>query len=300
MKSLGSRLFVGLQYLLPKRLISRLIHRLTRIRWPWFKNAFIRVFCRLYDVDMSEAQQSDATAFESFNAFFTRELRAGVRPIAPEEDVIACPVDGTVSQAGEIDGDTLIQAKGRHYTLQALLGDESAANSYRGGSFATIYLAPYNYHRIHMPVTGTLTRMHYLPGQLFSVNEATVDRVDRLFARNERVVSEFATAIGPMAMVLVGALNVGSIETVWAGEVTPGAPRLNTSINYRHDGEDSVSILRGDEMGRFNMGSTVIVLLPPDNAQLDASLTPGRAVKLGQAIGQTMGGTTTGGAAVAT
>jgi phosphatidylserine decarboxylase len=283
---LKDRLFVALQYVLPQHGLSRLIHRATRVRATWFKDAFIRVFVRLFDVDLAESNGRAPGDFESFNAFFTRSLVAGARPMPDDPAAIASPVDGTVSQAGAVAQGTLLQAKGFRYGLADLLGDPpdgaGAAAALAEGVFATIYLAPYNYHRIHMPVTGTLRAMRYVPGRLFSVNGATVAAVPRLFARNERVVCLFDTTAGPLAMVLVGALNVGSIETVWAGEVAPARVRAPREWHY---GEDAVTLERGAEMGRFNMGSTVILVAPGARTSLDADLQPGRTLRVGEGIG---------------
>lgn len=282
MSPVGEKAFAGMQYLLPKRMISRLFHRLTRIRAPWFKNIFIRVFCRLFDVDMSDAENSNATSYQTFNTFFTRALRPETRPMADDASRVVCPVDGTVSQAGRIEGEALFQAKGKHYTLQALLGEASDTEPFRDGDFATIYLAPYDYHRIHMPVSGRLRSMRYVPGQLFSVNQATARQVDNLFARNERVVCQFETDFGPLALIMVGALIVGSMETTWAGEVAPRKPRQPTTFRYD---DATPSIARGDEMGRFNMGSTVILLTPPGRVAFDPTLSAGATVRLRQTIG---------------
>ncbi|MGB5542895.1 MAG: archaetidylserine decarboxylase [Gammaproteobacteria bacterium] len=277
------RLFILLQYLLPQHGLSRLIHYATRLRTRWFKNLIIRVFVRGFRVDMSDAQETDATAYPSFNAFFTRALKPDARPLPASSALIVSPVDGTISQSGlTLDG-RVFQAKDREYSLEDLLGLPELAKALTGGAFSTIYLAPYNYHRIHMPIDGQLRRMIYLPGRLFSVNAATVRSVPRLFARNERVVCEFETSAGVMALILVGALNVGSIETVWAGEVAPGRPRRLTSVDYPRGG---VTLARGEEMGRFNMGSTVIAAFAPGRVTLDGELGPGTTVIMGQAIGQ--------------
>jgi phosphatidylserine decarboxylase len=280
------RLFVALQYVLPQHGLSRLIHRATRVRTTWFKDAFIRVFLRLFDVDLSDADGRPPDDFETFNAFFTRSLVDGARPLPDDPAAIASPVDGTVSQAGTVAHGTLFQAKGFRYGLADLLGDPpdgaGAAAALADSVFATIYLAPYDYHRIHMPVAGTLRAMRYVPGRLFSVNGATVAAVPRLFARNERVVCLFDTPTGPLAMVLVGALNVGSIETVWAGEVAPA--RVRAPREWRYE-EDAVTLARGAEMGRFNMGSTVILVGPGAHSSLDPALQPGQILRVGEAIG---------------
>ncbi len=279
------RLFVWMQYLLPQHIISRIIHRAARIRASWFKNTLIRTFIRAFRVDMSEAVETRIEAFEHFNAFFTRALSPGSRPLPEAPAEIACPVDGTVSMAGVIRQSELIQAKDRSYRLVDLLGDEGLALEFDGGAFATLYLAPYNYHRIHMPLDGRLTEMRYIPGRLFSVNAATVRSVPRLFARNERVVCRFESPAGTILMVLVGALNVGSIETVWAGEVAPGRPRHTRTESYSGD----ITLRRGDEMGRFNMGSTVILIFSPGRARLADAIVPGAQVRVGATIGEVAG-----------
>ncbi len=281
MNKAGAAVFVLLQYLLPKRLISGIVFRLTRVRLHWFKNLCIRVFCHLYPVRMDEALNPNIKDYASFNEFFTRELRPGVRSLGGPAARIVCPADGTVSQAGQIDGHQVLQAKGRLYSLAALLGDAELAEAFHGGCFATIYLAPFNYHRVHMPIDGTLLPMRYLPGTLFSVNSATVSGVDSLFARNKRIVCEFATAVGRMVQILVGAFNVGSMATVWAGDVTL---RQVHDIEYRRYDDEQIRLERGDEMGRFNMGSTVIVLFGPDAVSLDPAMVSGQAVELGQTL----------------
>lgn len=271
------------QYLMPGHLISRLIHAFTRIRHPGIKNRFTAWFVKQFKVNMDEAAESDPLAYEHFNAFFTRELKKGARPIVGGADQLACPVDGAVSQAGEIVDDRIFQAKGHDYSLQQLLGGSAKrAAPFIGGSFATIYLSPRDYHRIHMPIDGRLQEMVHVPGRLFSVSPATTRVIPGLFARNERVVSIFDTAAGPMAMVKVGAVNVGSIETVWAGEVTPPAGRVVRARRY--EGDDAITLKKGEEMGRFNMGSTVILLFGPDAVDWAGDIQPGRAVRLGQAL----------------
>jgi phosphatidylserine decarboxylase len=277
---IGGRLFVWLQYVLPQHALSRLVLAATRVRVPWFKNLLTRGFLRLFSVDMSEATETDPYRYGSFNEFFTRALRAEARPIDADPEKIASPVDGMVSECGAIDNDRLLQAKGRHYTLDELLARQPWARSFEGGSFATLYLAPYNYHRIHMAVRGTLRDTVYVPGRLFSVNSATARHVPRLFARNERVLTLFDTEFGQFALVMVGALNVGSMATVWAGDITPAAHRVVTRIPC-----PAVTLDKGDELGRFNMGSTVILLFEPRRAQWHPLLRAGSVVQLGQAIG---------------
>ncbi len=271
------------QYLMPGHLVSRLIHAFTRIRHPAIKNRFTGWFVKQFNVNMDEAAESDPLAYEHFNAFFTRELKPGARPIVSGEKLLACPVDGAVSQVGDIVEGRIFQAKGHDYSLEQLLGgSEKRAAAFQGGSFTTIYLSPRDYHRIHMPIDGTLREMVHVPGRLFSVNPATTRVIPGLFARNERVVSLFDTAAGPMALVKVGAVNVGSIETVWAGEVTPPAGRVVRTRRY--EGEEAIQLKKGEEMGRFNMGSTVIVVFGPDAIDWAGDLQPGVSVRLGQAL----------------
>jgi phosphatidylserine decarboxylase len=276
----SGRLFAWFQYVLPQHALSRLVFRATRVRTPWFKNLLVRGFLELYTVDMSEAAQSDPFSYGSFNEFFTRALKANARPIAPDPKAIACPVDGTISEAGTIDGDMMVQAKGRFYSLTELLAAQPFAGDFLGGSFATIYLAPFNYHRVHMPLRGDLRETVHVPGCLFSVNATTAAQVPKLFARNERVLTLFDTACGQVAVVMVGALNVGSMATVWAGDITPAARRVITTLPRRN-----VSLDRGEELGRFNMGSTVILLFQQNRARWHAEVRAGTAVKLGQSLG---------------
>ena len=275
------RLFVWFQYLLPQHGISRLILAATRVRMPWFKNGLIRGFLKLYDVDMREAAASDPLSFGSFNEFFTRELKRGARPIAADPRDIASPVDGRVSEAGSIDRDLLLQAKGRRYRLTELLAAQPWASRFEGGSFATIYLAPFNYHRVHMPLRGVLRETVYVPGRLFSVNGVTAQHVPNLFARNERVLTLFDSDQGGFALVLVGALNVGSMATVWAGDITPAARRVVTRIPA-----PPTTLDKGAELGRFNMGSTVILLFEPNRARWHADVLAGRVVRLGESLGR--------------
>lgn len=276
----SDRLFVWFQHVLPQHALSRLVLRATRVRAPWFKNWLIRGFLRLYAIDMADAVQPDPFRYASFNEFFTRALRPDARSLAKEPRQIACPVDGVISEAGKIDGDTLLQAKGRNYTLKELLASCAWAKDFEGGSFATIYLAPFNYHRVHMPLAGRLRETVYVPGRLFSVNAATASLVPRLFARNERVLTWFDTAFGEFALILVGALNVGSIATVWAGDITPAPRRVATTLPPQ-----AVSLDKGEELGRFNMGSTVILLFQKDRARWHAELRAGATVRLGQSLG---------------
>jgi phosphatidylserine decarboxylase len=274
------RLFVWFQYLLPQHGLSRLILAATRMRAPWFKNWTIRGFLRLYRVDMTEAAQTDPYRYGSFNEFFTRALKDGARPIAGDAHAIASPVDGCVSEAGTLDRDLLLQAKGRQYRLTELLASQPWASQFEGGSFATIYLAPFNYHRVHMPLHGELRETVYVPGRLFSVNAVTARHVPGLFARNERILTLFDSAAGPFALVLVGALNVGSMATVWAGDITPAARRVITKIPA-----PPTVLEKGAELGRFNMGSTVILLFGANRARWHPEIKAGCVVRLGQSLG---------------
>lgn len=273
------------QYLMPGHLVSRLIYRFTRIRNPRIKNSFTHWFIKQFGINLDEAIESDPSAYEHFNAFFTRELKPGVRPIIEGEANVACPVDGAVSQAEPIRDGRVFQAKGHDYSLETLLGGSTErAAPFQGGIFTTIYLSPRDYHRIHMPVTGTLKEMVHVPGRLFSVNPATARVIPDLFARNERVVSIFDTAFGPMAMVKVGAVNVGSVETVWAGEVTPPAGRVVRAWHY--EGAEAITLQKGEEMARFNMGSTVVLVFGPDAIEWAEGIKAEEKVQLGQLLGQ--------------
>ncbi|MTI63144.1 MAG: phosphatidylserine decarboxylase [Methylophaga sp.] len=260
-----------------------MMHRLTQSQVGWFKNAFIRFICWRFKVDLTEAASPHMRDYPSFNAFFTRPLRTGIRPIAGGNDVVVSPVDGAISQLGPVADGRIIQAKGREYTVEELLaGDRALARQFNHGQFATIYLSPRDYHRIHMPLTGRLTLMRYVPGKLFSVNPRTARAVPRLFARNERVVTVFETDFGPVVQVLVGAIFVGSMETVWAGQITPAYG--DAVREWRYAGEQAVRLTKGAEMGRFNMGSTVILLLPPGMNTFLPDWQAGDVIKLGQAM----------------
>jgi len=279
-----ARLFVALQYLLPQHLLSRIVHRIARNRVRWVKDALIKSFLRGFRPQMSEAAQPDPLAYPSFNAFFTRTLRPDVRPVDPDPSALVSPVDGTISQIGRLDGSRLVQAKGHSYTLAALLGAAPRwAERFAGGAFATFYLAPYNYHRMHMPLLGNLRAAWFVPGRLFSVNAATTAAVPGLFARNERVVCVFEEGSLAFAMVLVGALFVGSISTVWHGDVTPS--KVQGPLELPLDATRApLRLEKGAEMGRFNMGSTVILLLAPGMAQWLAALEAGSRVQFGQRL----------------
>ena len=275
-------LSTALLRVLPQHLLAAGMYRLARARTPWLKNLLIRQIGRRYGIDTQEAEQPDATAYPSFNAFFTRALKPDTRPLA--EGMLMSPADGKVSQIGPIDGVSLLQAKGHRFDLLALLaGDRSMAASFQDGLFATIYLSPRDYHRVHIPFAGTLESMGFVPGDLFSVSEATTQLVPGLFARNERVICYFQTDLGPMAVILVGAIFVGSIETVWHGEVRE---RRGQPTRWVYQGAQRRHFAAGEEIGRFNMGSTVIVLLPRDAANWSADIGPGSSLRMGEMIGE--------------
>ncbi|HEY8094833.1 MAG TPA: archaetidylserine decarboxylase [Methylobacter sp.] len=275
------------QYVLPHHALSAMMSKLTHSENKFWKNLFIKQIVRHYGVNMDEAQQPDINAYPSFNHFFTRELKSGVRPFSAETNAIVCPADGAVSQAGDITEGRIFQAKGKSFTATDLLGgDATRAEPFNDGVFTTIYLSPKDYHRLHMPLTGTLREMVHIPGRLFSVNGATVNSVPGLFARNERVAAIFDTDSGPMALILVGAIFVSSVETVWHGVVTP--PSISSVQNWQY-GDDAPTLKVGEEMGRFNMGSTIIVLFGKDKTQWDAEFKAGKTVKLGELIGRVVG-----------
>jgi phosphatidylserine decarboxylase len=286
----GSRwaagLFVGLQRVLPQHLLSRLMYRIARLESAVVKDALIRGYVRLVGVDLTEAAEPHPSAYPHLNAFFTRALRPGARPLDPAPEAVLSPVDGTISQIGAITDGRIIQAKGQDYSVCDLLGESGETHHrFDGGSFATLYLSPRDYHRIHMPLAADLAEMTYLGGRLFSVNATTAARVPGLFARNERVVCRFDTDLGPMAMVLVGAIFVGGIETVWEGEITPARPGLQRRDWQYTGAAERVRLARGEEMGRFNLGSTIILLFPAGALTWEPGLTPGRSVRMGGRIG---------------
>ena len=275
------------QYILPHHALSQLMSKLTHCENRSFKNLFIKQIIRHYGVNMAEALEPDINVYKSFNHFFTRALKPGIRPLSTERNAIVCPADGAVSQAGSITDGDIFQAKGKSFSATDLLGGDAArAEPFNNGVFTTIYLSPKDYHRLHMPLTGTLREMVHIPGRLFSVNGATVNSVPGLFARNERVAAIFDTEIGPMALILVGAIFVSSVETVWHGVVTPPSITEVQSWQYR---DDAPILNIGEEMGRFNMGSTIIVLFGKDKAEWDAEFKAGKTVKLGELIGRVIG-----------
>ena len=278
------RLFIFMQYVLPHHSLSRLIGRLAECEAPWFKNRLIAWFIKRYQVDMSEALLEDPSAYRHFNDFFTRALKADARVFDDAEKAVLSPADGAISQLGEIKSGRIFQAKGHSFSLLELLGgDAERASPFMGGSFSTIYLSPKDYHRLHMPLTGILREMVYIPGRLFSVNQTTAEQVPELFARNERVACIFDTEQGPMAVVLVGAMVVASIETVWAGHITPPLRNVR-SYDYSQAAQQPIILEKGAELGRFKLGSTAIVLFGADHVTWDNQLQATTPVQVGQAL----------------
>ena len=281
---MNPKFFAALQYFIPQHALSRAAGWLANTSISWIKDPFTRWFAERYQVNMSEALEEDPCAYPSFNAFFTRALKPGVRPIDDDAGSIVCPADGAISQLGDINMGRVFQAKGQDYSLVELLGGNADdAAPFQGGKFATVYLSPKDYHRVHMPLGGKLTRMVHVPGDLFSVNEATADNVPRLFSRNERVVCFFDTDAGPMALVLVGAMIVASIETVWAGQVTP---YRRCVVRTDYVDQQPVVLDKGDEMGRFKLGSTAIVVFGKDVMEWDAEYKAGSPTVMGEKLGQ--------------
>lgn len=282
--TMNEKLFAALQYLLPQHGLSRAAGWLAETSIPWIKNPFTGWFVNRYGVNMNEAQEEDPTAYASFNDFFTRALKEGVRPISEDGDAIVCPADGAISQLGDIEFGRIFQAKGQDYSLTELLGgDSELAKPFMGGKFATVYLSPKDYHRVHMPFAGKLRTMVYVPGDLFSVNEATANQVPRLFSRNERAITLFDTELGPMAVVLVGAMIVAGIETVWSGQITPYKKCIRTT---RYPQTEEVILNKGEEMGRFKLGSTAIVLFGPGTIDWDERYSAGSITRVGEQMGQ--------------
>ena len=271
------------QYLLPQHLLSRLVYGFMRIRIAPVKNLQIWVTGWMAGVNWEEAKSPLASDYPDFNSFFTRELRSDARPIDPDPAAFISPSDGRISQCGRATNDRILQAKGHSFSVRSLLGNDAAAKGFANGFFYTIYLAPRDYHRVHMPMDGTLQRMIHIPGRLFSVAPYTVRQVPNLFARNERVISLFDTSHGPMAVVLVGAMLVSSMEMVWCGVVTPPRGKRVSAGDWSRRG---INLKKGDEMGRFNMGSTVIVLLPATAVGSLAELGPGDNLWMGEKLGR--------------
>ena len=286
MPEITAKLFVALQRLLPRYLMTALVYRIARIRQVAIKNFLIRQFIRLYHVDTEQLLHPVPDGYKTFNDFFTRALADGSRPVSENSGDIVAPVDGTVSAAGALNGEQLIQAKSHHYSLPDLLATDTAdAERFAGGAFATLYLAPYNYHRVHAPVAGKLTAIRYIPGALYSVNDATVRQLPQLFARNERVACHFDTEFGPMILLFVGALNVGTINTIWTGDIRPRKVGVVEAFNLNGLQVKS-DFACGDTLGWFNMGSTVILITPPGSGDGFARLAAGQALRMGETIGR--------------
>jgi len=278
-------LFIYFQYIVPQHALSRFAGLIANCEWPWLKNTIIKAFIKHYDVNMIEAVDPIPESYGSFNQFFTRALKDDARPVAAGENKIVCPADGAVSQLGAIKNGRIFQAKGQDYSLLELLGgDQETASSFANGQFTTIYLSPKDYHRVHMPLTGKLISMTYVPGDLFSVNTSTAENVPRLFSRNERAVCIFDTNAGPMAIVLVGAMIVAGIETVWDGQIAP----LKRGIKVSHYNKEprTIVIEKGGEMGRFKLGSTAIVLFGPKVMEWNENLSAGSPTQMGSLLGE--------------
>lgn len=283
-------LFVILQRLLPKYLLTAIVFRIARLKQVAVKNFLIRRFVSFYGVDTANLVHPVPDGFSTFNDFFIRQLAGDARPVDPESARIVSPVDGTVSACGVIEGDQVLQAKGRRYSLTDLLAADIAdAERYVGGSFATIYLAPYNYHRVHAPVAGELSAIRYIPGTLFSVNEATVRQLPQLFARNERVACHVKTEFGPMIILFVGALNVGTINTIWTGDIRPRRHGVVEAFNINKLHGDR-RFGKGATIGWFNMGSTVILIAPPETSDDFDTISAGQTLTMGEPIGRFHGG----------
>lgn len=279
--AVSDQLFAFVQRLIPTRLLGRLVYRISRSRRKWLKNGLIRLFCRAFAVDTTEMDRPDPCDYPSFNAFFTRELRPGARTVDDDPIAVCSPADGTVQQIGHMTGGQLIQAKGIEYSLSDLLGLSAADTSaFAAGAYLTIYLAPHNYHRVHMPVDGSVTGMNYLPGRRLAVNQATARTIPGLFAGNERLACDCLGQRGPYWLIFVGAMNVASISTAWAGEVLPGTGRPESCRPVA-----DTALNKGDYCGHFNMGSTVILIFPNNTVAWDPGLNPGAALRVGQRVG---------------
>lgn len=280
----NATLFSALQYITPQHALSRTVGHVARCTRPLVKNTFIEWFIKRYGVDMTEALEENPRAYACFNDFFTRALKPDARPVCAEPGAVVCPADGAISQLGQIEEGRIFQAKGQLYTVQELLGgDEQLALEFSEGSFATIYLSPKDYHRVHMPYSGRLRTSVAIPGDLFSVNTATASQVPRLFSRNERLVAVFDTDLGPMAVVLVGAMIVAGIETVWGGEAAPVGKTIRTE---NHSEGEPTTLATGEEMGRFKLGSTAIVLFPKGRVAWDQDYSAESATVMGRRLGK--------------
>jgi len=284
MRSIQAWFFIILQFIVPKLLLTSIVYRITRIERIGFKNYLIKNFIKIYDVNIQEIKTTDLTQFKSFNEFFTRELHVNARTISNEDSVIISPADGKLSAIGDIKNDQLFQAKGHQYSLQELVGNSHPnINQFIDGVFATIYLAPFNYHRVHAPLDAKLTKMHYIPGNLFSVNQTTASRIPKLFIRNERLVCSFKAGNTEMIVIFIGALNVGSITTPWTNEIRPslrgGIVELQLAENI------STNVNKGDLLGWFNMGSTVITLFPKNTCRWREGMDSGEHIEMGNKLG---------------
>jgi phosphatidylserine decarboxylase len=277
-------LFIIFQYVVPQHFLSRLVGKIANARTTWLKNTCIKKFIKRYGVNMEEAIHTNADDYTSFNDFFTRALKPGTRPVEESVDAIVSPADGVISACGDITADRLIQAKDKTFSLTALLGgDDQDAQPFLDGSFFTVYLSPKDYHRVHMPCSAQLKKMLYVPGKLFSVNQTTSENIPDLFARNERAVCLFDSDAGPMAMILVGAMIVAGIETPWAGQVAPANHGASTT-DYQHQ-QPAIQLGKGKEMGRFKLGSTVIVLVGPGAVRWKETVQENSAIRMGEALG---------------
>lgn len=277
-----NKIKITLQHILPKQALTRLAGWAAEKKAGWFTHFIIKSFVKIYNVNMQEAEQPDPSQYQTFNEFFVRPLKEGARPIVADPNELALPADGTISQLGSITQNKIIQAKNHNYTLDALLAcDKQMVMMFQNGLFVTTYLSPRDYHRVHMPCNGILREMLYVPGELFSVNPLTAENVPNLFARNERLICLFDTPFGPMAQILVGATIVGSIETVWAGVVTPPRPGIIQRWEYPAVGKNAIKLNKGDEMGRFKLGSTVINLFSENSVNLSHQLHSKSPTKMG-------------------
>lgn len=274
-----------LQKIVPQHLLSRLIAKITECRIPWLKNLYIHSFIKKYDVNTEEVKKNIPEDFATFNEFFIRQLDPECRPFSEDENILVSPVDGTVSEFGTIDDETLLQAKGQHYSLQRLLANrKSLVNTFKNGSYMTFYLSPRDYHRVHIPCKGNLKKMTYVPGKLFSVNQKTTQAIPDIFSRNERVIALFETAFGPMAVIFVGACLVAGIHTRWHGQVTPAKNKNVHSWHY--DENNTIAFDKADELGYFQFGSTVILLFPENTVHWNNELNVGTSISMGNEIGQ--------------
>lgn len=278
---------IALHYLLPQLTITRAAGWLAEQKWGAVTHFIIKLFAKQYKVNLSEAVKTEPSDYATFNEFFIRELKEGVRPINNDLNTICLPADGKVSESGEISDNRLLQAKGHHFTLETLLAnDEEMAAKFKDGTFITTYLSPSDYHRVHMPCDATLRKMIYVPGELYSVNPFLAEHVPNLFARNERVICEFDTAFGPMLQILVGATVTASMSTVWAGVINP--PRADEVVvwNYETESEKAIKLRKGEEMGAFRLGSTVINLFPKGTVHLSPALIAGTKTRMGEELGR--------------